>query len=315
MMNVEQPTLPIRLSHLKPHKRLIALGATPPKCDNRIGRQPTMEAHRPNRSKLQRAFKKRDKRRRNWCRRCRFLAPSGRCLDTTIRNGRCGDWVYYLRPGNKQCRRRWVRPKDPRTPAQRQIRARLSAASRKYSAELTDQELDACIAAGARRQSRPRLGQSGPLTGQQYLVRREYARNAEGRMQNAEFPAKAPRPQRVTRSTWGTHRGIAGMPPGRRGRRWRVTGSRQKVVAASEGPRGQRVPLSTRGRYRSGSVVALAQRRSGTGFSRAPRARLMRRMGVRLIPVRRPTARPCAARGRAPSARSDGGNWSRRRPR
>jgi hypothetical protein len=31
--------LPIRLSHLKPHKRLIALGATPPKCDNRIGRE------------------------------------------------------------------------------------------------------------------------------------------------------------------------------------------------------------------------------------------------------------------------------------
>jgi hypothetical protein len=28
--------LPIRLSHLKPHKRLIALGITPPKCANRI---------------------------------------------------------------------------------------------------------------------------------------------------------------------------------------------------------------------------------------------------------------------------------------
>jgi hypothetical protein len=51
--------------------------------------------------------------------------------------------VFYLLPGGKQCRRRWARPKDPFTPAQVRNRARLAAASRKYSAVLTDREHDA----------------------------------------------------------------------------------------------------------------------------------------------------------------------------
>jgi hypothetical protein len=54
-----------------------------------------MKVPRPNRSKLQRAIKRRDKQRRNWCHRCPFRAPLGQCLDTTIRSGRCGDWVYH----------------------------------------------------------------------------------------------------------------------------------------------------------------------------------------------------------------------------
>ena len=144
-----------------------------------------MKVPRPNRSKLQRVIKRRDKQRRNWCRRCPFSAPGGRCLDTTIRSGRCGDWVFYLLPGGKQCRRRWVRPKDPLTPAQVRNRARLAAASRKYSAGLTDQEQDACIAAGAKARSRRRLGQSGPLTGQQYSVRQGV--RSECRRKSAEY--------------------------------------------------------------------------------------------------------------------------------
>ena len=106
-----------------------------------------MKTPRPNRSLLQREINRRDKKRRNWCRRCPFSAPSGQCLDTTIRSGRCGDWVFYLLPDGKQCRRRWVRPKDPLTPAQVRNRARLGTASRKYSNLLTDQEHDAFIAA------------------------------------------------------------------------------------------------------------------------------------------------------------------------
>jgi hypothetical protein len=141
----------------------------------------------PNRSKIQRAIKKRDKLRRNTCRRCPFRAPSGRCLDLTIRIGRCGDWVYYLLRGNKQCRRRWVRPKDPRTPAQLHSRALLSAASHNYSARLTDEERDACIAAAAKLQSRRRFGQSGSLTGQQYSVRKAYVKNAAAKVQNARI--------------------------------------------------------------------------------------------------------------------------------
>ncbi len=250
--------------------------------------QRTMKAHRPNLSKLQRAFKKRDRLRRNWCRRCPFCAPSGRCLDTRIRSGRCGDWVYYLLPGNNQCRRRWVRPKDPRTPAQRQSRARLSAASRKYSAGLTDQERVACIAAAAKQQSRPRLGQSGPLTGQQHSVRREYAANAGGKVQNTGISAKVARPERVTRPTWGTHRGITGMPPGQQGRGWRVTGGGRKAVVGSEPLQRQKVTRFTWQRYRSGPVLVPVPRRRGTASARPLRARLMQRMGVRAMPARRP---------------------------
>ena len=268
---------------------------------------------RPNRSKLQRAIKRRDKQRRNWCRRCPFSVPSGQCLDTTIRSGRCGDWVFYLLPGGKQCRRRWVRPKDPRTPAQVRNRTRLAAASRKYSAGLTAQELDACIAAGARRRSRARLGQSGPLTGQQYSVRREYAANAGGKVQNTEIPAKVPKPRRVTRPTWGLRRGSTGLPPEQHRRGRRVTGRRPGARGASEVPEQQRVTRSAVERYRRAPRVAPVQLRRGTGSVRVLRARLMQRIGVRPLPARRPTPQPCAAPARAPGARFDGGSLCRRR--
>jgi hypothetical protein len=49
-------------------------------------------------------------------------------------------------------------------------RARVAAASKAYSATLTEEEQDACIAEGAKRQTRKRLGQSGPATGQQWWV-------------------------------------------------------------------------------------------------------------------------------------------------
>ena len=103
-----------------------------------------------------------------------FCAPSGRCLDRTLKSGRCGDWIWFVRHG-KLVRRLYVRPHDPRTPAQLRSRARLSAASEKYSHSLTEKQHNACIAAGAKLRSRPRLGQSGPLTGQQYSIRRQYA--------------------------------------------------------------------------------------------------------------------------------------------
>jgi len=68
-----------------------------------------------------------------------------------------------------------VKPNDPRSWRQRRWRARLTAASRKYSHSLNEKQQDACVAAGAKRRSRPRLGQSGPLTGQQYSVGKECA--------------------------------------------------------------------------------------------------------------------------------------------
>ena len=40
---------------------------------------------------------------------------------------------------------------------------------------LAEEEQNACIAVGAKLRSRPRLNQSGPLTGQQYWVRKDSA--------------------------------------------------------------------------------------------------------------------------------------------
>ena len=103
------------------------------------------------------------------CRRCPFRSSSGKCLDPALKSGHCGDWIWWVRHG-KQSRRPYLHPHDPRTPAQLLSRARLSAASRKYSYSLTEKQRSACTAAGVKRKSRPRLYQSGPLTGQQYSI-------------------------------------------------------------------------------------------------------------------------------------------------
>jgi hypothetical protein len=97
-------------------------------------------------------------------------------------SGRDGLWVYYMR-GGKQCRRRYVVPRDPRTPAQLRQRAALSAASKAWSQSerLTQEQRREWRAAGAKVQSRPRLGQSGPLTGQLHFVGRNCTLNQMGR--------------------------------------------------------------------------------------------------------------------------------------
>jgi len=63
-----------------------------------------------------------------------------------------------------------LKPYDPKTARQLAWRAHLAAASKAYNELLTDEQQAACIAAGARRRTRPRLGQSGAQTGQQYWV-------------------------------------------------------------------------------------------------------------------------------------------------
>ena len=175
-------------------------------------------------------MKRRDKQRRNMCRRCPFFVPPSRCRNTTIRSGRCGDWVFYRLPGGKQCRRRWVRPKDPRTPAQVRNRANLAAASARYNDVLTEEERQAYIAAGARRRSRARLSQSGSLTGQQYAVRRELAKIAKARRQNTEIPAKVGAPQRVPRPTWERCQGATTVAPEQHQWRQNVECSLKKSV-------------------------------------------------------------------------------------
>jgi len=95
--------------------------------------------------------------------------------------------------GAKQWRHLYVKPRAPRTPAQRYWRAKFGAASRKYSQSLTQAERRACIAAGSKPRSRPRLGQSGPLNGQHYSIRRDYSTPAAQRprmRKAAETPCK-----------------------------------------------------------------------------------------------------------------------------
>jgi hypothetical protein len=148
------------------------------------------------------------------CRRCPFCGPWGECRDPAIKSGRCGDWVWYVLPNNKQARRLWLKPRDPRTPKQLQWRARLGAASRKFES-LTDEQQDACIAAAAKLQSQPRLG-SGPLTGQQYWVRKECATKSESSTRSAETAAKALQTQRISPPACEPRRRISGIPPAHR---------------------------------------------------------------------------------------------------
>ncbi len=91
--------------------------------------------------------------------------------ETALLSGRFGDWVYFVRNG-KQFRRRYVVPANRRTPGQLRTRATFGAAAKywSHSDQLTDPAREAWETTANQVQSRPRLEQSGPLTGQQYFV-------------------------------------------------------------------------------------------------------------------------------------------------
>jgi hypothetical protein len=150
------------------------------------------------------------------CRRCPFCAPSGRCRDLAIKSGRCGDWIWFVRYG-KQIRRPYIRPQDPRKPAQLRSRAQLGAASKKFSYSLTEKKQAACIAAGAKLQSRPRSDQSGPMIEQQYSVRRQYAlQKAHGNAIKTAIAPQVPQRQKLNRTIREARRGFSGAAPDRR---------------------------------------------------------------------------------------------------
>jgi hypothetical protein len=149
---------------------------------------------------------------RGRCLRCPLRAPSGACLAPGRKSGRCGDWVWYLR-GRKQWRRLYVKPKDPHTPGQRLWRARFAAASKQYSHSMAEEQRAACIAAGAKLHSRPRLGQSGPLTGQQYSIRKAYATKAKERAPSAEKAQIGLQTKGISLSTSDPRRGMSRVPP------------------------------------------------------------------------------------------------------
>jgi hypothetical protein len=172
-----------------------------------------------------------------WCRRCALCAPSGACLDQSLKSGRCGDWVWYLLRGSKQCRRLWVKPKDPRTHKQRSCRARLRAASKAYSEFLTDAEQDACIAAGAKVRTRVRAGSSGTLTGHQYFVQGKIKRTKTlaSIAKSHSRPSNMQQPQRNTRASSGTHRLPSGTAPGQHRRKVGTAGKAKGGGAKAEG--------------------------------------------------------------------------------
>ena len=116
------------------------------------------------------------------------------------KSGRSGEWIYYMR-GNKQVRRPYVKPKDPRTPAQLRNRAAFGAAVKAWSEGrgMTQDDQRAWIAAAEKIRSHPRLCQSGPLTGQQYFIAVSCARAQQGLgmlLKPPAEPAIGPKPRR-----------------------------------------------------------------------------------------------------------------------
>jgi hypothetical protein len=196
-----------------------------------------MNARAPKVAKGQKAVRTHNVLRGRRCLRCPLCSPSGQCRDPALKSGRCGDWVWYMR-GRKQHRHLYVKPRDSRTPLQLYWRACFGAASKKYSGALTDEQQDACIAAGAKLPCRKRLGESGCLTGQQCLIRQDYAAHEQSSATSAEKRQKGLQTKGILRSTSGTHRGttVATPEPHRRdtGRAGKDEGRRQNEERRSQ---------------------------------------------------------------------------------
>jgi hypothetical protein len=146
-------------------------------------------------------------------------------------SGRSGSYVYYMRKGRQRWHR-YIIPRDPRTPAQQRSRAIFGAASKTWSEskELTDEQRDAWRADAAKRQSRPRLGSSGPLTSQQDFVGRNSAKDqrdsgmrlhpskrerdkTKSREPKLESTREVAQSQSLTQSTRGTRRALTVYAP------------------------------------------------------------------------------------------------------
>ena len=188
--------------------------------------------------------------------------------------------------------RRYARPTDLGTLAQLLCRARLSTTSRRYSRLLTEEEQAACIAAGAKLRSRSRLDQSVPLTGQPYWVRKDSAHaQMNVKPTKAKTATQVPQPQRVTRSTSGTHRSISRGPPEQRrlgtgfagdrgGGRKFVKRRMGQAAPPSQGLQRQRVMRFTRRHFQSITGARLRQAAPPSGRTIAPPGHVWRRPRV-----------------------------------
>ena len=209
------------------------------------------------------------------------LAADGR-----LKSGWCGGYDYYVVNGKQRWRRHAI-PNDPRTPAQQRSRARFAAASKAWSEDglLTEAHRDEWYADGAKRNSRPRLCSSGPLTGQQNYIGRNCARKqrecemllhprhpeqhkVKNKALRPELIAEASQYQLLTRSTSGTRRAYAGHAPSiRHARRGcaRKCEARQLMLQV---PRLQRFTRSTSDRPQTTTRVVPVQCRWKEGAVR-----------------------------------------------
>ena len=102
--------------------------------------------------------------------------------------GKLGLTVTF--PGrNGLIRRTLVTPRNPRTSAQQVIRQNLATQAAAYD-QLSDAQQEAWIAAAAQIQSKPHLGQKGPLTGLQLFTKINCALLAIGAEAVTAPPAK-----------------------------------------------------------------------------------------------------------------------------
>jgi hypothetical protein len=109
-------------------------------------------------------------------------------LDTP-RSGKCGQTVaFQSRFG--LCLRQHVPQKAALTPARQQVCAVFGNNSRKWSGNLSDEQHDRWILAGAQVLSHPRLAQKGPLTGQQFWQAISTVRAIVGLAETLEVPAR-----------------------------------------------------------------------------------------------------------------------------
>jgi hypothetical protein len=179
-------------------------------------------------------------------------------------SGRWGDRVYYMR-GGKQCWRRYVVPKDPRTPAQLRQRAALTVASKAWGASepLTEDDRGEWRAEGAKVQSRVRLCQSGPLTGHQHFVGRNCEKSRIGLGMLVKAPGReVASPKCEARSAKCELRSLTAETGGK----WEIRGPNAARSCAGLGSVGWPVHRgSTWGQYRRSPIPAPLQCRRGRG--------------------------------------------------
>src|ERR1019366_7349844 len=109
-------------------------------------------------------------------------------LDTP-RSGKCGRVVaFQSRYG--LCLRELINPRNERTPARQFMRGAFGHHSQGYSRTLGDEQRHRWIFAGAQVMSDPRLGQNGPLTGQQLYTSINSVRSRVNLPESLEPPAR-----------------------------------------------------------------------------------------------------------------------------